>query len=169
MVWTWTTVVQNVNTIQAGVWSSPSWVCAEKQWCWTFCVKTSANLPKNRITENSLYRLFWKLFSFAFVCAECVVMAAEDKSGANDGSSSNITVKLQGKDKDSSQEFSLHKVGSFSSLSGLSFVLAAGQKRHTVPCVCFRMQHWVPYSTNICPRCLQAPRERSASISMARK
>ncbi|XP_026217715.1 NFATC2-interacting protein [Anabas testudineus] len=40
---------------------------------------------------------------------ECVVMAAEDKSGANDGSSSNITVKLQGKDKDSSQEFSLHK------------------------------------------------------------
>ncbi|XP_042360485.1 NFATC2-interacting protein isoform X2 [Plectropomus leopardus] len=39
---------------------------------------------------------------------ECVVMAAEDKTKA-DSSSSSITVRLQSKDKDSSQEFSLHK------------------------------------------------------------
>ncbi|XP_036943909.1 NFATC2-interacting protein isoform X2 [Acanthopagrus latus] len=37
---------------------------------------------------------------------ECVVMAAEDKS--KDGGSS-ITVRLQSKDRDSSQEFSLHR------------------------------------------------------------
>ncbi|XP_023282008.1 NFATC2-interacting protein isoform X1 [Seriola lalandi dorsalis] len=39
---------------------------------------------------------------------ECVVMAAEDKSEADDGGSI-ITVRLQSKDRDSSQEFSLHR------------------------------------------------------------
>ncbi|XP_055366716.1 NFATC2-interacting protein isoform X2 [Betta splendens] len=38
---------------------------------------------------------------------ECVVMAAEDRSEADEGS--NITLRLHGKDRDSSQEFSLHK------------------------------------------------------------
>ncbi|XP_041831989.1 NFATC2-interacting protein [Melanotaenia boesemani] len=37
---------------------------------------------------------------------ECVVMAAEDN---RDSSSSIITVRLQGKDRDSSQEFSIHR------------------------------------------------------------
>ncbi|XP_045893832.1 NFATC2-interacting protein-like isoform X2 [Micropterus dolomieu] len=42
---------------------------------------------------------------------ECVVMAAEDKDGADDSSSSSsfISVRLQSKDRDSSQEFSLHR------------------------------------------------------------
>ncbi|XP_030264012.1 NFATC2-interacting protein isoform X1 [Sparus aurata] len=43
---------------------------------------------------------------------ECVVMAAEDKSkdGGDSGSGSgSITVRLQSKDRDSSQEFSLHR------------------------------------------------------------
>nr|XP_033501779.1 NFATC2-interacting protein [Epinephelus lanceolatus] len=39
---------------------------------------------------------------------ECVVMAAEDKSEA-DSSSNSITVRLQSKDRDSSQEFSLSR------------------------------------------------------------
>lgn len=38
---------------------------------------------------------------------ECVVMAAEDKGEAGDSSS--ITVRLQGKDRNSLQEFSLHR------------------------------------------------------------
>ncbi|XP_069580874.1 NFATC2-interacting protein [Brachyistius frenatus] len=38
---------------------------------------------------------------------ECVVMAAEDKSEADD--SSIITVRLQSRDRDASQEFSLHR------------------------------------------------------------
>ncbi|KAM9346266.1 NFATC2-interacting protein [Symphorus nematophorus] len=38
---------------------------------------------------------------------ECVVMAPEDKSEAGNDSSSRITVRLQSKDRDSSQEFSL--------------------------------------------------------------
>ncbi|XP_032367768.1 NFATC2-interacting protein isoform X2 [Etheostoma spectabile] len=38
---------------------------------------------------------------------ECVVMAAEDEGGAD--SSRTITVRLQSKDRDSSQEFSLHR------------------------------------------------------------
>ncbi|XP_034750490.1 NFATC2-interacting protein isoform X3 [Etheostoma cragini] len=38
---------------------------------------------------------------------ECVVMAAEDEPGAD--SSRTITVRLQSKDRDSSQEFSLHR------------------------------------------------------------
>ncbi|KAM8723957.1 NFATC2-interacting protein isoform 1-T1 [Acanthopagrus schlegelii] len=41
---------------------------------------------------------------------ECVVMAAEDKSKDGGGSGgSSITVRLQSKDRDSSQEFSLHR------------------------------------------------------------
>nr|XP_020468886.1 NFATC2-interacting protein [Monopterus albus] len=40
---------------------------------------------------------------------ECVVMAAEDKSETKESSSSVITVRLQGKDRNSSQEFSLHR------------------------------------------------------------
>ncbi|KAF3699696.1 NFATC2-interacting protein Nuclear factor of activated T-cells, cytoplasmic 2-interacting protein [Channa argus] len=42
---------------------------------------------------------------------DCVVMAAEERSEAIDDStsSSNITVRLQGKDRDSSQMFSLHR------------------------------------------------------------
>ncbi|XP_076607911.1 NFATC2-interacting protein [Chaetodon auriga] len=43
---------------------------------------------------------------------ECVVMAAEDKSevgGGGGGGGGSITVRLQSKDRDSSQEFSLHR------------------------------------------------------------
>ncbi|XP_044188438.1 NFATC2-interacting protein [Thunnus albacares] len=49
---------------------------------------------------------------------ECVTMAAEDKSGAVDdsSSSSSITVRLQGKDRDSTQEFSLHRDAALGSI-----------------------------------------------------
>uniref|UniRef100_A0A8D0AJG9 NFATC2-interacting protein n=2 Tax=Sander lucioperca TaxID=283035 RepID=A0A8D0AJG9_SANLU len=41
---------------------------------------------------------------------ECVVMAAEDQRGdSSSSSSSRMTVRLQSKDRDSSQEFSLHR------------------------------------------------------------
>ncbi|XP_070837720.1 NFATC2-interacting protein [Chaetodon trifascialis] len=40
---------------------------------------------------------------------ECVVMAAEDESEVGGDGSSSITVRLQSKDRDSSQEFSLHR------------------------------------------------------------
>ncbi|KAK2832927.1 hypothetical protein Q5P01_016816 [Channa striata] len=41
---------------------------------------------------------------------ECVVMAAEERTGAiDDSSDSNVTVRLQSKDRDSSQMFSLHR------------------------------------------------------------
>ncbi|XP_018545172.1 NFATC2-interacting protein isoform X2 [Lates calcarifer] len=40
---------------------------------------------------------------------ECVVMAAEDRSQSDDSHSSVITVRLQSKDRDSSQEFSLRR------------------------------------------------------------
>ncbi|XP_047199845.1 NFATC2-interacting protein isoform X1 [Hippoglossus stenolepis] len=40
---------------------------------------------------------------------ECVVMAADDKSKAAVGGSDVITVRLQSKDRDASQEFSLHR------------------------------------------------------------
>lgn len=59
---------------------------------------------------------------FFFVCSECVVMAAEDGS-QSDGDGSIITVRLQSKDRDSSQEFSLHRVRT----SSFSLFLTAGR------------------------------------------
>ncbi|XP_053194964.1 NFATC2-interacting protein [Scomber japonicus] len=47
---------------------------------------------------------------------ECVTMAAEDKSVAVDDSSSIITVRLQSKDRDATQEFSLHTEESLGSI-----------------------------------------------------
>ncbi|KAG8006588.1 NFATC2-interacting protein, partial [Nibea albiflora] len=43
-----------------------------------------------------------------FCCTECVVMAAEEKHEAA-GSSGIVSVRLQSKDRDSSQEFTLHR------------------------------------------------------------
>lgn len=56
-------------------------------------------------------------------------MAAED--GGEASSSSSITVRLQSKDRDSSQEFSLHRVcssSSSSSSSSFSFVFVSGRQ-----------------------------------------
>uniref|UniRef100_A0A3Q3N344 NFATC2-interacting protein n=1 Tax=Mastacembelus armatus TaxID=205130 RepID=A0A3Q3N344_9TELE len=60
---------------------------------------------------------------------ECVVMAAEDK-GKDNESSSIITVRLQSKDRDSSQEFSLHRVSLGSIFSQyLSKMSTSAQKK----------------------------------------
>ncbi|KAM7387648.1 hypothetical protein PAMA_009997 [Pampus argenteus] len=60
---------------------------------------------------------------------ECVVMAAEDQSGVTDSSSS-ITVRLQGKDRDSMQEFSLHREAALGSIfSQYVSKMSAGVRR----------------------------------------
>ncbi|KAI3359820.1 hypothetical protein L3Q82_013826, partial [Scortum barcoo] len=66
---------------------------------------------------------------------ECVVMAAEDESEAADSSSSSITVRLQSKDRDSSQEFSLHRDAPLGTIFSqyLSKMSAIAQRR-----VCFQ-------------------------------
>lgn len=115
--------------------------------------------PPLRITEHE---------SLCACCAECVVMAAED---GGDAGSSSITVRLQSKDRDSSQEFSLHRVcssSSSSSSSSFSFVFVSGCQPTTL-CVfvCFRTRPWAPSSPSICPGCPAAPREPSASTSTA--
>ncbi|XP_070704479.1 NFATC2-interacting protein [Pempheris klunzingeri] len=65
---------------------------------------------------------------------ECVVMAAEDEGGAVDGGSSSITVRLQSKDRDSSQEFSLRRDAALGSIFSqyLSKMSAKAQRK-----VCF--------------------------------
>lgn len=55
-------------------------------------------------------------------------------------------------------------------LSGISSVFVSWtQTNDLIICVCFRMHHWVPSSPSTCPRCPPAPRDRSASSSMAPK
>ncbi|KAM7371365.1 hypothetical protein PAMP_008617 [Pampus punctatissimus] len=61
---------------------------------------------------------------------ECVVMAAEDQSGVTDSSSS-ITVRLQSKDRDSMQAFSLHREAALGSIFSqyLSKMSAGAQRK----------------------------------------
>ena len=68
-------------------------------------------------------------------------MAAEDKSkdGGSSGGEGSITVRLQSKDRDSTQEFSLHRVRLSSSSSlhrQLSVCSAAAHKLMVCVCVC---------------------------------
>lgn len=103
-------------------------------------------------------------------CAECVVMAAED--GGEGGGS--VTLRLQSKERESSQEFTLHRVCSSSSSScsssfscWLSWQQHANQPHCVCVCVCFRTPHWAPSSPSICPGCPAVTRKVFASTLTA--
>lgn len=73
--------------------------------------------------------------------SDCVVMATEEKSG------SLITVRLQSKDRGSSQSFSVHRVGS----SWFPPSWCWSKPEPTVSSAPRRTRRWPPSSPSICP------------------
>ncbi|KAM4598399.1 NFATC2-interacting protein isoform 2-T2 [Polymixia lowei] len=63
---------------------------------------------------------------------DCDVLAADDKQEADDNSSNIITVRLQGKDKGSAQEYSLHREAPLGNILSQYLSSMSGAATHTV-------------------------------------